>query len=106
MEIEGGESLRSVKVKVEDALVHGPKFTNVVDLVELEDQRFRLDQVGRVHFRFAEVELSDKEHACWSPAITINRRSSLTFDMSLTRSLKCRECVGNRNLQGDQAQKR
>ena len=43
MEIEGGESLRSAKVKIADALDHGPLFTLVVDLDRLEDQQSRLD---------------------------------------------------------------
>jgi hypothetical protein len=35
-----------VKVKLADTLVHGPQFTNTVDLVGLEDQRLQLDRVG------------------------------------------------------------
>jgi hypothetical protein len=39
MKIEGGESLQIVKVKVENALVPCPQFTNVIDIIGLEDQR-------------------------------------------------------------------
>jgi hypothetical protein len=43
MEIEAGESLWSMKVKIVDALVHGPQFTLVVDIDWLEDQLSQLD---------------------------------------------------------------
>jgi hypothetical protein len=75
MKIDGGESLRSAKVKLADALVRGPQFTNVVDLVGLEDQRPRIRPSWESTFQIVEVELSDKECACWGPAITVNRRS-------------------------------
>jgi hypothetical protein len=38
-------------VKLADVLVHSPQSTNVVDLVGVEDQRPRLDRVGRALFR-------------------------------------------------------
>jgi hypothetical protein len=43
MKIEGGESLRSTNVKIEDALVCSLQFTLVIDLDGLEDQRSQLD---------------------------------------------------------------
>jgi hypothetical protein len=50
MDINGGESLQSAKEKLADALVCDPQFTNVIDLIGLEDQRPQLDIVGRVLF--------------------------------------------------------
>jgi hypothetical protein len=74
MNIDGGESLQSTKVKLEDVLVRGLQFTNVY-----------LCQVGRSMtanrpswastFQIVEVDLSDKECAHWGPSITVNYRS-------------------------------
>jgi hypothetical protein len=38
-----GITAERTKVKIVDALVHGPQFTLVIDLDGLEDQRSRLD---------------------------------------------------------------
>ena len=65
MEIEGGESLWSAKVKVADALVHGTQFTNVIDLVRMEYQRPRLDRIRRALPRLQIL----------GPVIAANRRS-------------------------------
>jgi hypothetical protein len=48
MEIEGGESLWSMKVKLEDVLVCGTQFTNVIDIVRIEYKRLWLDLFGHV----------------------------------------------------------
>jgi hypothetical protein len=71
MNIEGGESLQSTKVKIADVLVRGLQFTLVVDLDELEYQRSRLDKNRARTFQIAEVKLSGKEYTCWGPIISM-----------------------------------
>jgi hypothetical protein len=56
----------SMKVEVADALVHGPQFTIVIDLVGWEINDSDSTKFGE-YFQIAEVELSDKEHARWVP---------------------------------------
>jgi hypothetical protein len=64
-------------VKVADTLVHGPQFTIVVDLVGWKINDSDSTKLGE-YFQIAEVELSDKEHARWVPAIVVNHRSEDT----------------------------
>ena len=54
-----------MKLKVANALVHGLQFTIVVDLVELEDQRFWLEQVGELSRLWRSN--FDKENAILGP---------------------------------------
>jgi hypothetical protein len=92
MKIEGGESLRSAKVKVADALVRGPQFTNVVDLVGSGRWTTLVRPSWVSTFQIVEGELSDKEHARWGPTITVNRRSTDTSVLVGSRPQTLNSC--------------